>query len=238
MDEPSEDNHVWDQQIEDDPLPVVIPYGPMYTTFRKDSFLDSILLSSMMLVVSLQFWFKAIQLPFDQPSARWWISFAAMFVHADLGHLLSNLLLFIPFAALLQAHYGRAVFPWFGLLIGYLTHLAVLLIKGDGYSLVGASGMVYGLGALWLGLFILHGNRYALQDRIIRSIGVMLILLFPTQFMPEVSYLAHGIGFLMGLAFVPLVARLATKSNTLYLPQMIWKPHVAVEMSKSQTLPN
>jgi len=161
-----------------------------------------------------------------------------MFVHADLGHLLSNLLLFIPFAALLQAHYGRAVFPWFGLLIGYLTHLAVLLIKGDGYSLVGASGMVYGLGALWLGLFILHGNRYALQDRIIRSIGVMLILLFPTQFMPEVSYLAHGIGFLMGLAFVPLVARLATKSNTLYLPQMIWKPHVAVEMSNSQTLPN
>ncbi len=238
MDEPTEDYKELSSQIEDDPLPIVIPYGPMYSTFRKDSFLDSILLSSMMLVVSIQFWFKAIALPFDQVTARWWISFAAMFIHADIGHLLSNLLLFIPFAALLQAHYGRAVFPWIGLLIGYLTHLTVLLIKEDGYSLVGASGMVYGLGGLWLGLFVLHGNRYTLKDRILRSIGVSLILLFPTQFMPEVSYLAHGIGFLMGLAFVPLVARLATKSNSLFLPQMIWKPNVSVEMSKSQTLPN
>ena len=238
MDEPSENLNGTEEPLEDDPIPIVIPYGPMYTTFRKDSFLDSLLLSCMMLIVSIQFWFNEIRLPFDQDSARWWVSFAAMFVHADVGHLLSNLLLFIPFAALLQGHYGRAAFPWLGLLIGYLTHLAVLLIKGSGYGLVGASGMVYGLGALWLGLFILHGNRYTFKDRIIRSIGVMLILLFPTQFMPEVSYLAHAIGFLVGLVFVPLVARLATKSNALYLPQMIWKPQVSVEMSKSHTLPH
>ena len=82
------------RQLLDDPLPIVIPYGPMYTTFRKDSFLDSILLSSMMLVVSIRFWFKVIHLPFDQPTARRWVAFAAMFVHADSGHLLWDLLQF------------------------------------------------------------------------------------------------------------------------------------------------
>ena len=225
-----------DAQDQDEPIPLVIPYGPMYRPFRREVFVDPILIAFMMLLLSLQYWNHSLVLPFEKESARWWISLVAVFIHADLGHFLSNMILFIPFASLLESHYGRVTFPWIGLLIGYITHLIVLTIEGPGYGLIGASGMVYGLGGLWLGLFILHGNRFQFRQRILRSVGVMLILLFPSQFMPEVSYLAHGIGFIVGLCFVPLVGRIANGSNTLYLPQMIWRPRVSLTMSDSEIL--
>lgn len=238
MEYPREENFGPENHDGDEPVPLVIPYGPMYTAFRREVFVNPVLIACMMLLLSLQFWNQSLVLPFEKESARWWISIVAIFIHADLGHFLSNLILFIPFASLLESHYGRVTFPWIGLLIGYITHLIVLTIHGPGYALIGASGMVYGLGGLWLGLFVLHGNRFQFRQRILRSVGAMLILLFPSQFFPEVSYLAHGVGFLVGLCFVPVVGRLASGSNTLYLPQMIWRPRVSLTMSDSEVLKN
>jgi rhomboid protease GluP len=227
-----------EDQIADFPEPVVIPYGPLYTEFDRNFFIPSLIIAFLMATISVVYWQDSIYLPFGDVKARWWVAFVAMFVHADVGHLISNLIFFIPFSTLLAAHYGQITFPFIGILIGYCTHLSVLASSEPGYRLIGASGMVYGLASLWLGLFVLHANRYSFRERLMRAIGVALLLLMPQQFRPEVSYWAHTLGFVWGLIFLPLVARTAVGSWTIYLKQLVWRPEVSFNLFPHSKIEN
>ena len=80
-----------------------------------------------------------------------------------------------------------------------LTNLITLGGMKPEIYLVGASGVVYFLGAFWLGIYLFIERNKNISIRILRSLGVALILLGPTQFSPQVSYMAHWWGFVLGL---------------------------------------
>ena len=75
-------------------------------------------------------------------------------------------------------------------------------------DLLGASGMLYGMVALWLVLYVRFETEYTVSMRIFRAIGVSMLLLFPTTFHKTTSYLAHGTGFAIGLVIGMLLCPL------------------------------
>ena len=136
-------------------------------------------------------------------------SFGSLFMHADMSHLGSNLVLFFPFSWLLANYFGKYAFPISALIAGTITnYLTVLIYHHNGYatSLVGASGMVYAIVAQWAVLYYKYENRYSNKTKLLRTIGVLMMLLIPTTYSPKTSYLAHGIGFVIGLlASIPFL---------------------------------
>jgi membrane associated rhomboid family serine protease len=77
-----------------------------------------------------------------------WRLLAAVFLHADFGHLLGNLVTFLALAPYVERLYGRAALP--ALFVGAgLAGSAVDLFTNFGIVAVGASGAVFGVvGAL------------------------------------------------------------------------------------------
>lgn len=140
----------------------------------------------------------------DTPVMSIFRSFGSLFIHSGFPHLGSNLLLFIPFGWLLRNYFGFFTFPILSVLAGVLTNwLTIYIYATQGYnsSLVGASGMVYAMVAQWNMLYLRWDRRYSLKERIIRALGVTMMLLIPTEYSPKTSYLAHALGFLIGVFF-------------------------------------
>lgn len=130
---------------------------------------------------------------------QWWRLLTALFTHSDLGHLLSNTPLFLIFGWYLYAFFGGLAFPLGALLIGVLSNAATIYFYSPTTHLVGASGMLYGMVALWLVLYVRFETDYTVTMRVFRAIGVSLVLLFPTTFQEQTSYLAHAAGFAIGM---------------------------------------
>ena len=127
-----------------------------------------------------------------------WVS-GALFTHSDLGHLLANAPLFLIFGWFLRAFFGLALFPGVALGIGVASNLVTIATYEPTVRLVGASGMLYGMVALWLVLYIRFDTDQRVLHRWARALAFSLVILFPTTFQPTTSYLAHGVGFGFGL---------------------------------------
>ena len=120
-------------------------------------------------------------------------------VHSDLRHLVSNAILFGLFAYLLFGYFGFWMFPVLVVLLGCLTNYLALLTYPPSTQLLGASGVVYVMAGLWLSIYVLVERRLAIGKRLLRAIGLGLIVLLPATFQPQVSYRTHAIGLLIGL---------------------------------------
>lgn len=130
---------------------------------------------------------------------EYWRVLSAIFIHADMMHLLNNSLLFLIFGTFLYHFYGAFVFPFCSLIVGVLTTLGSVYFHEPNIRLLGASGMVYGMVAMWIVFYVKYDIRYFVHMRILRALGFALVILFPTNFLIEVDYMAHGIGFIIGL---------------------------------------
>jgi rhomboid protease GluP len=130
---------------------------------------------------------------------EWWRLFTALAIHDDLGHLLSNSVFFLGLGILLNGYFGHRIFPALSLLAGALTHALTLLAYSPHAGLVGASGMVYFMAAFWLTLHALIQRDQPASRRMLIAAGVGFALLFPTAYEARTSYLAHAIGFGLGV---------------------------------------
>ncbi len=131
---------------------------------------------------------------------EYWRAWTTLFVHAGPGHLLSNLFLFAPFAYVLISYFGLLFFPLFGFFVGGLVNLAVLRTMPGPVILIGASGIVYWMGAAWITLAFLVDRRDRPARRLLKAFGVSMLLFLPDTYRPEVSYLTHLLGYLAGIA--------------------------------------
>lgn len=120
-------------------------------------------------------------------------------IHADPSHLVLNLCMVLPFAAILERRFGPAAMLrvfWGSVAAGVLTHLAVY---GGSHGLMGASAGASGLLGAWMRSKVRNGWAFfALAALWIaanhpRGLGVA----------ESVSWQAHLGGFLAGLALVP-----------------------------------
>jgi rhomboid protease GluP len=132
--------------------------------------------------------------------------FSALFVHGDMGHLLSNAYMLFFLSIFVFGNLAlsiRGAFQLLGVLLigGALANALTLLSYKPQVGLLGISGFVYLLAGYWFVNYLLIDRRRSFGARLVRVIGVCLVILFPTTFEPQVSYLCHLHGFWLGLVF-------------------------------------
>jgi rhomboid protease GluP len=133
---------------------------------------------------------------------EWWRLFTAMLLHADLGHLATNLSLGVLLLGLVMGRYGGGL----GLLAAYLAgaagNLAFLFVHSASARGLGASGMIMGaLGLLAVqslpigrGRGVRPSRKYWIAGLLA---GTMLFVLFGLS--PESDTVVHLGGFVSGL---------------------------------------
>lgn len=130
-----------------------------------------------------------------------WRLWTAIFAHANLGHLLSNSLLFFILGFFLHAYFGWWLFPFGAFFFGGWINLLAVLTYDPQILLIGASGVVYWMGGTWLALYFGISRQYAFTSRLVRTLGVGILIFMPAEtFDPHVSYRTHAIGFVLGIA--------------------------------------
>jgi rhomboid protease GluP len=125
-----------------------------------------------------------------------------LFAHANVKHLLSNSFLFFILGVFLNHYFGLLLFPIMAFVFGGVVNLIVLSHMPPEAHLIGASGIVYWMGGAWLVLYTMIDVRRSLLQRLIRSVGVGLVLFMPAEAFDEaISYRAHFVGFILGVIF-------------------------------------
>ncbi|MCB0412308.1 MAG: rhomboid family intramembrane serine protease [Bdellovibrionales bacterium] len=130
---------------------------------------------------------------------QWWRVFTATFIHADLEHFLSNLLMLTVFSYFVFGYFGSLVLPVVLLVLAGLVNAMAIFTYPAEVQLVGASGLVYLLGGFWLTMYLILQRQYKWLNRSLRVLGTGMVLFLPTSFVPTTSYRTHGIGFAIGV---------------------------------------
>jgi rhomboid protease GluP len=146
-----------------------------------------------------------------------------LFAHGDLEHILSNLLLFVPFAIYLTNYFGLFLFPIIGIFLGGIINFFVLKTMPLEVSLIGISGVVHWMGATWITLYFLIDKRSSIKSRWLKCTGVAAVLFIPNTFSVNISYLSHGIGFIFG-AITGTLYFLVFKNKIENFNQFIYEP--------------
>lgn len=129
---------------------------------------------------------------------QWWRLWTSLFAHADIGHILSNSLLFIPLSFFLTGYFGPYFFPLFGFFVGGVVNFVALKTMDPHVSLIGISGLVYWMGSAWLTLYLCVGSRESFRRRVGKTLFIGAALFMPQQLEPHVSYVSHFYGFVFG----------------------------------------
>ncbi len=140
-------------------------------------------------------WAASGQSVFQQ--GEWWRAWSAQLVHGDLAHLLANTPLLLLFIFLFQGVYG-ATPVLLAFVFSGLGNLLVLWWMPPEVKLVGASGVVHFLGAMWVTLHVLLDRRESLRPRFASGLFLLLMLFIPDSWRPDISYSAHFLGFILG----------------------------------------
>lgn len=131
---------------------------------------------------------------------EYWRAWSSAFVHGDYKHLAHNTVAFTLLSILLHNYFGNFLYPFLSVLMAGLINLIVLAFYPPQVYLIGISGVVYFMAALWLTLYLCVERTRPLKSRLIIATGLALIFLAPeVALKEEVSYLAHAVGFLLGI---------------------------------------
>jgi len=130
---------------------------------------------------------------------QYWRLVTAVGAHSDLQHLLSNIIFVALFSYLLYGYFGFWIFPALGVAMAGLTNYLSVLTYPRGVSLVGASGLVYWMAGFWLTMYLLVERSVSRGQRILRAIGIAMVVFLPTTIEADVGYRAHAIGFALGV---------------------------------------
>lgn len=137
------------------------------------------------------------QLVFD--NKEYWRLLTTTFIHGDIHHLMSNSLMLFILTYFVTAFYGSKVSIMLSYFMGMIINLIVLDQYQQNTTLVGASGIVYYLWGFWMSLYIGISKHLSFIKRLVRVGGIFLILLVPTSYSPNTSYMAHYLGYALGM---------------------------------------
>ncbi len=153
-------------------------------------------------------------IPSEVLAGEWWRIVSAMFLHANLVHVFSNMLALFYYGAYVESRLG----PWrFGLIYwisglgSMLGMMGVAILQGQlNLAGVGASGAVMGtLGAmLALVLRRWRSSKSTPDGKTLRFLLTLVALQTVTDFLiPQVSASAHLSGLVIGFLLALVVAR-------------------------------
>lgn len=156
---------------------------------------------------------------------EYWRAFLSSLIHADYKHLGTNSVYFFILSILLHNYFGNFIFPFVSIFMGFVINLITLAFYPPGTYLLGISGVVYFMGAFWLVMYVLIERGRPLLHRIIIAMGMFLIFFAPHAVIEEdVSYLAHGVGF--GLGIVVALLTFSLRKNEIRAEE-IWRQRVS-----------
>ncbi len=133
--------------------------------------------------------------------------FTSMFLHADVEHLFSNMIVLYYVGEIVERKIGHlpyaAVYVLSGI-AGDVMSMAYELLSGDYISSVGASGAVFGIEGALLLLLVLHRGKleYMTAGRVAFAIAFSLYCGFTST---NVNNAAHVGGVLMGFALTGIL---------------------------------
>ena len=130
---------------------------------------------------------------------EYWRLFTSSFIHGDMAHFLSNSLMLSLMGYFVYKHFGKIAYPLLGFVAGIFINLIVISTYPPQVTLVGASGVVHYLWGFWLVLYLLIQRHIGVNRRLMKITAVGVFILIPTEFRPQVSYLAHGVGLVLGI---------------------------------------
>lgn len=135
-----------------------------------------------------------------------WRRWTAISLHANLTHLISNLVLGSLLLGLAMARFGAGWVQLATLLGGVAAISVSAAVHGLGHHLLGASGMVMtALGLLAIGSIGSHLSHLPLRTWLLRGLLASVLLFLLIGLNPSSDVIAHAVGFLAGLALgVPL----------------------------------
>ncbi len=136
---------------------------------------------------------------------QWWRLPLGVLIHGDFNHFLSNSLFLSILSFFIARTFGAKILFGVGIIMGVITHLITLFFMEDHIGLVGASGMLYAFWGLWFSLYFLIDRFNNIHRKVMKIFAISLLLLIPQNFEPHVSYLAHFIGFIVGITFGVIV---------------------------------
>jgi membrane associated rhomboid family serine protease len=192
---------------------------------RKGSLLPGAIFFAMMTAVSIlkwsdpeRFYYFDVTKASITESHQYWRLITAIFGHGNLDHLMHNLPIYLFFAWLLQGYFGLLASVVLPLIIGVLSNGWTIYFYDENVHLLGASGMIFGMVALWLVLYVRFDRGNWWVKRVMRAVGFTMLVLFPQTYDPKVSYLAHLSGFIcgviLGVLFAPVISAYAPVNLT------------------------
>lgn len=127
--------------------------------------------------------------------------FTSMFLHVDIPHLFSNMIILIALGDMLESKVGHCKFLIIYFLSGLggdIVSMAMEIYSGEFTYSVGASGAVYGICGVLLGAAILRDceDLYIEPIRVIFVLGYSIYNGFRS---PEINNAAHVGGLVSGL---------------------------------------
>jgi membrane associated rhomboid family serine protease len=141
----------------------------------------------------------ALYPPYIAVNHEYWRLFTAMFLHANLFHILFNMWALYIAGSYLEVLAGRTKYLLIYFISGFAGNVLAYAIGPKGVPVVGASTAIFGLFAA-LFIYSVH-NRHTVAGMALRSMGfVILINLFITFTMSSISWQGHIGGLLGGVA--------------------------------------
>jgi membrane associated rhomboid family serine protease len=145
-----------------------------------------------------------------------WQLFSYMFLHADLGHILFNMLALWMFGVTLEQTWGSRRFLRFYLICGIgsgvTVVLASVLFSGQATTTIGASGAIYGLllafGLMFPNARVLAFLFFPMPARyFVILMGAISFYMAAAGSGGTVSHIAHLGGLLVGYLYLKLGSR-------------------------------
>lgn len=136
-----------------------------------------------------------------------WRLFSAIFLHADVMHLFSNMVALFLFGVAVENNYSKLEYLFIFFISGLIGNFFSLLLLPLYSISLGASGAIFGLvGAAFV--------KYASEDRSFLFLGLLYIAYFIfTSFAPGINLWAHLFGLAGGLFFGYLFNRRSRKKE-------------------------
>lgn len=137
--------------------------------------------------------------------------FTSIFAHANITHFLSNALGLYIFGARIERAYGKANMLFTFLLSALIGNILTIHLMPNAIS-VGASGGVFGL--MGFALCITYFSNSILLGFDFNTLAVMFVFMLLSSFaIPNVNYVAHTVGFIIGF-IIALYYCYLDKKNT------------------------
>ncbi|SFB38817.1 Membrane associated serine protease, rhomboid family [Lentibacillus halodurans] len=135
---------------------------------------------------------------------EYWRLLTAIFLHADLMHVLFNSFALVLFGPALEQMLGKLKFLTVFLGGGLAGNIATFLLGPSIYAHVGASGAIYGLFGIYV--FMVAFRKHLIDQSSSQIITVILVIgLLMTFIRPGINIYSHVFGFIGGFAIAPLV---------------------------------